>query len=395
MGNKKAIRFDLIFLLITVLVSLLIISACKGEETATESPQTSTPITTTSSKISPTTPVTTSPTAPATTPPTAPATTPPTTPVTTPPTTPATTPPTTPTNIDPQMMSILDQSLLAHNNTSTYKYEANMTIAVDVTGGSLPGTFEMTTYYKGMYDQEGQMQLFIEMSIDIPNTEETQTILMEMYLLDDYLYVKMAIPPGEEEWIKIPAGMAQDDIMGNFDVVNDTLTVLESPRTVELTGYELYEGEECYMIHVIPDLWRMFNWVMGQDTPYATASNENMVDLPTWADILKSVMMYQPSFVTVDQDDLYDLEKLVEMFEELSYTLWISTNLKLLKKLNCDLTVDLHPEDFGAAEDEFDLMVMSINQNMNVFDYNIPFTIVLPPEAENAPDQFDTPDPDI
>jgi len=46
----------------------------------------------------------------------------------------------------------------------------------------------------------------------------------------------------------------------------------------------------------------------------------------------------------------------------------------------------MRPEDVGATEADFDKMVMDMNIAMRSYDYNQPVSIVLPPEAADAPE---------
>jgi hypothetical protein len=85
-----------------------------------------------------------------------------------------------------------------------------------------------------------------------------------------------------------------------------------------------------------------------------------------------------------DDEDEDELEFMKELFRDLSYYLWISTETTLLKKLDCSLLLDVIPEAMDLPEDEFESMLMEFKMQARIYDYNEPVSIVLPEDAEDA-----------
>ena len=83
---------------------------------------------------------------------------------------------------------------------------------------------------------------------------------MEMYVLDGWVYMKMAapdVPSPMSGWMKfqVPAGYWEDQ-----DVAAQQLDLLESTFEVELLGTDVVDGIECYKLRVTPDLEKLRAW---------------------------------------------------------------------------------------------------------------------------------------
>jgi hypothetical protein len=255
-----------------------------------------------------------------------------------------------------QMHGILVDTITATTNARTYKYDMDMTSDMEATGGTEAGTLNMVMNATGAYDQAGKkmhMTMDINMKIDSPEMDETeQGLAMEMYVLEDTMYIKTDMPFMGEQWLKMPVN-AQTSELYDADMVSEQLKMLESPVAIKLLRYEMVDGEDCYVFQVMPDMMKIMQWLEKQRT---TGTEFNADKIQNAAEALKNV----------------------------SYNIWIARDSGLMKKMEGSLLIDLNAEEFGAASGDFDNMNMNMNMGMRLYDYDVPLTIELPEEAKDA-----------
>jgi len=162
----------------------------------------------------------------------------------------------------------------------------------------------------------------------------------------------MNIPEMGEHWMKMSLS---EELKEEFDLnmVDQQLMPLESPVEIELTGYEIFDGSECYVLNIVPDMPSLIQW-LGQ---------HKMVNMEV---------------------DWESMEAIADAFKELSYVCWIAKDSKLMKRLKADMLMEITGEQTGFPDSDFDKMTMDMSTDMAMFDYNEPVSIVLPDEAKNA-----------
>ena len=323
----KSIKIILLPLLILAALSLLAIPGCGEKET---------PAATTASAAP-----TTATTAPATTP-AAPAT------VTTK-TTAATAPG------QPELQQVLTNSVAAMKKVSTYRFVMNMGIKMDITGGSEAGKMNMTSTIGGDINQTTrEMIMVMNMSLNM-NTKTaapvSQNLSLQMYVLADKLYLNMDMPPLGKQWLKMPFSEQLKEAY-NLNAVEQQLAPLESVKDLKFLRYETFDGSDCYVLTVTPDMQKILSWV-GKDLP-AELNTDN-------------------------------LEQISKMFKNLSYTLWIARDSGLIKNMDVAMRLEMSPDQFASGKaTDFQNLTMDVMMTMKMFDHNKPVSIVLPPEAKNA-----------
>lgn len=257
-----------------------------------------------------------------------------------------------------ELEDLLASSMLSISQVESYGMRADMDMFMDISGGPKAGTMDMDMTMEGSIDQTNmEMYIVMEMSMfaDMAGMgEEVQDMAMEMYMVDDYLYMKMAIPGMGEEWMKMPATNASMEEF-NFDLVGDQLALLESYGEMEYLRDENLDGSDCYVIQMLPDLAAIMDWI----------GDQGLADLG------------------LDWDDLDIID---DMFDEISYIVWIDKDEKYIKKMTAYMLMKMSGEDFSDLGADFDEMTMDISMDMEIYDYNEPVNVVLPAEAENAMD---------
>jgi hypothetical protein len=255
-----------------------------------------------------------------------------------------------------ELAQIITDSSQIVSEAESYKANMGMDISMEISGGDEEGTINMSMTMDGVVDQknmEMMMAVWMNLGGDMEGIEESlMDIDMDMYLVDDYIYMKTDLFGTGEQWIKMPA---TDDVMSsyNMNMVEQQMAPLESLGEVTFLRYETYDGSECYVIETAPDMNAMMDWLNTQD-------------------------------MTGVEFDLDDLGKIGDMFQKLSYTCWIDKETKYMKKMTAEIVMEMSAEDFDEADYDMGTLIMNSTINMEMSDYNEPITITLPEEAQEA-----------
>jgi hypothetical protein len=255
-----------------------------------------------------------------------------------------------------ELQSILMDSMLAVQEAETYRFIMDTDMTAEVSGGDDEGKMDMTMTATGVASpKNGEMKMTMDISMDMEGTpmeEGMQNMSMEMYTLEDSLYMKMNIPEMGEQWMKMPIS---EELKEEFDLnmVDQQLMPLESPVEIEHTGYEIFDGSECYVLNVVPDMASLIQWLGEQE----------MGDMEV---------------------DWESMEAIADAFKELSYVCWIAKDSNLMKRMKADMLMEISGEQPSLTGSDVDKMTIDMSMDMAMFDYNEPVSIVLPDEAKNA-----------
>ena len=253
-----------------------------------------------------------------------------------------------------QLEQIFSDSMMNEANLNTYRFDMDMDIITNVTGGSEAGKMTMLSKSNGaanMASNQLQIQMEMDMSMEGLGYEDgSQSLTYDVYQMADWTYMRMEIPEAGEQWVKMPTSEKIDEQL-NF--VDQQLGPLESAVDIKLQGYANVDGVECYVLSIVPDMEKLTEWISRQQ---GTAQNIEWGDIPDLSDV----------------------------FDTLEYTYYITIDSKLPKKLVVNMQMELTAEQLGEGGDNFDRMLMNISIDMTLYDYNEPFSINLPDEAEDA-----------
>lgn len=253
-----------------------------------------------------------------------------------------------------ELQQVLSDSMLAVKNATSYGFSLDMSMNAEAIGGTQAGKMGMTMGADGVADLANMAIRFgLDMSVtqDIPGEDNTpQSISAEVYMLDNMMYMKMDVAGAGEQWIKTPV---TENVTQSYDLdmVNQELTPLETATQIEFVKYETVDGSKCYVLTVVPDIATIKEWLDQQ----------------------------QMTSGTMDWNSLTQ-----DVFKELSYTVWIAQDTKLMKKLNMAMLLEMTAEQAGSNASDFDKMTLDLNMNMLMKHYNESVSIDLPDEAQNA-----------
>jgi hypothetical protein len=227
---------------------------------------------------------------------------------------------------------------------------------INMSGSPEEDTVDMVITMEGVVDQANmEMQMTMNMSMDMDTGEAEgmlQDMSAEMYMLADTIYMKTDIPEMGERWVKMPLSEEMME-MYNLNMVDQQLALLEAPGEITLLRHEKFNGSECYVIHLIPDMQKMIDWI----------NQQQMISM----ELARA-----------------DPEILSNIFKELSFTCWIAEDTKYMKKITASMLMEMSAEDFPEMGTDSGTMTMDMDMDTVIYDYNEPVSIILPDEAEKA-----------
>lgn len=250
----------------------------------------------------------------------------------------------------PSAQEIVNGVIASLDDIRTSQFDMDMTM--DMAGEAEGEVFEVTMVMdsSGALDLESrQMMMDMTMNMVVPGGDEID-IGMEMYLVNDMVYMLMEIPVMGPMWIKseMPQGYWSD--------VNQTESQIELLKTaqVEVIGSEIIGGVDCYVLQVIPDAEQLWQIAMQQ------AKLTGQAVIPEITE-----------------------EFIKEMFRSFSVKQWVAKDNYFLAKAEMDMALELTPEAMGFPEEDGGI-TMDISIILLAHSYNQPVSIVLPPGAEEA-----------
>jgi hypothetical protein len=252
-----------------------------------------------------------------------------------------------------ELQGVLADSLLAIENADSYAFSMDMDMDGEVKGGPDAGKMEISMRAEGVFDMvDDEMQMDFDMSLegDMEGMEGSQEIFTSIYMLNDWIYMKMKITGLGEEWLKMPI---TEDVKEEYslDMVNQQLAPLESIAEIVFIKYESVGGTQCYVLKITPDIEGMKEWLEGQQMTSGTGEWDELV---------------------------------ADMFKELDYRLWVTKDTKQIRKLKLTMKLEMTAEQLGVSGTDFDTMTIDADLEMEIKDYNKPVSIDLPDEAEDA-----------
>ena len=253
----------------------------------------------------------------------------------------------------PSAEEIVAAILDSQQNIETYQLEMDMEADITVEAEGETVNMYAVVDYEGSIDvQNTEMKIIMDINMMIPDMGEIE-VKEHMYLVDNMMYIGIDMPAfmGGSTWIKaqMPVYMPEE--------MNQVLSLTALIETAEITvlGSEIVNGVDCYVVEVVPD-----------------------------ADQLWELVSQQLQFMG-DEIEIPDItgELIRKMYDDVSVTYYIAKDTYFLISSSMDMFLELTPADLGYPEEE-GLMTMDITMELLAFDYNIPVSIELPPEAADA-----------
>jgi hypothetical protein len=243
----------------------------------------------------------------------------------------------------------------------TYKFDMDMTQKTLISNET--SDMEMTSISTGKgaadnINKKMKMELTTTMELPEGAPQETMEMTMEMYFINNAMYMKMdlGIPEIPAQWTKMqmPEGYEESwESQNQVELQMELLNVSE----VELLEDEEVNGVDCYVLNITIDVEKYWEIVMKQK-----GMSELMQNL--------------------QQNVSFDIGK---MMKGMSMKYWIAKDTKFPMKTEMQMEMVISSEDLNIPESEEEFtMTMDQRTTMVFYDYNEPVTIELPEEAESA-----------
>ncbi len=244
----------------------------------------------------------------------------------------------------------LADAMTNFENLQSYTFDLVLNMDITGTGGTQPGNIVMETSSSGginMDSKQMELKMLMSMTGDVPDMEEgLQNLGLDIYLIDNWTYMRVKMAEIGEQWMK--ANTTNPDEAFNINMAQKQVAVLDSPSMIEIIRTESVNGIECDVYSVTPDMASLAEWYNEQGN--------------------------------------YDLENNIDyadVFKDFSILCYISQETNQLKRMSIEMNMQMTGEALDSAA-EVDNVNINILMDMNIANENGAFTVVLPPEAENA-----------
>jgi len=235
----------------------------------------------------------------------------------------------------------------------TYKFDLNM--AMKMLKGNETGETEMTAISNGcgvvdLVDKK--MKLNLNTSTERPKTEVPESTEMEMYLVNNTLYLKMGlgIPQLPVQWTKREM---PDEFWASQNQLGLQMELLNISE-VELLEDERVNGVDCYVLKIVPDMNKFW------DSTMAAAMNKSAQSLAPGVDLKK-------------------------MLKSISSKEWIAKDTTYPMKTQMAISLVVSSDDLAIPETNEKITMTDYEEiEMRFYDYNKPVSIEFPEVAEGA-----------
>lgn len=195
-----------------------------------------------------------------------------------------------------------------------------------------------------------KMKMIMDMTMELPEElrepDMPESISMEMYLMDDTMYVNMGKEFGG--WMKMAIPESQwGTVWDEQNIMNQQTDLLLNAYNIEIVGEKTVNGVKCYEVTMEPDMKQVM-----------ALFGEQMGD-------------YMP-----EEMDPSEMEEAMDMIKNLSIRQWYDKETFLPVRAEISLSFEDEGEDIS--------MDMNMEMNMKYSKINKPVTIELPKEAEDA-----------
>jgi hypothetical protein len=258
---------------------------------------------------------------------------------------------------------IANRTLAAYPQVDSVKMDMNMSMDVDGVGGDEPFSMSIATSGSAVIDNAArQMQMSMTMSMEANTNAESElgslgdlTMSYDTYIVDDWMYYHVSMILLGDYWMKAPA-TDDDNVWQNQNQLTQQAEFLRDAMEMTRVGEEAVGGVDCYVLEYRPDMEKIMEWLMSQGA-------ETGMDMEEFEDM--------PDAFT-------------QMFQDLTIKQWIAKGSYQIMKTAMDMDAELSEKDFDPAATSDEAIKMSLHYEVLFYDYNVPVTISLPPEALTA-----------
>ncbi|NQE52753.1 hypothetical protein C5S29_04100 [ANME-1 cluster archaeon GoMg3.2] len=271
--------------------------------------------------------------------------------------------------------------MLNASEVDTYKFDMNMNMTTEMlmgneTNATEPMVMVMVGNGSGVVDNINKSMMMVmstcmnmsgimeantsvntngnlseNVSLDMPEPICMET---EMYIINNTMYTKMdmsTIVQNFSFWLK--SEMTEEDWVSE-DLLGQQMELLNYSNVTLLDDEEV-NGVDCYVLKIVPDTEKFWEIMV----------NQSIMD------------QLGPSAEMQNTSDVLN-----QSLSNTTITEWIAKDTKFVMKAVAAMDMTMSPDTEEEAN-------VAMDYTMTFYDYNVPVTIVLPPEAESAVDISD------
>ena len=251
-----------------------------------------------------------------------------------------------------EVNDIVSQVMETNASVDTCRFEMsilqNLRLEKTADYDDIPDSMTLTGEGEGMLDAVNrEMQMKLSTNVEMAG-EAVESMLLETYVVDGYMYSMFPNQEGDIEWVKMTA---PTDMWDKQNQLAQQAEMLETADSIEYLGEENVDGVDCYVVEINPSE-EAINKLLSQ------------IDMPVSANQLNV--------------------NFSNIFEDLVIKQWVAKDSKLFIKTEEKAAIELEPKDIGMSGNEFQKMMIDVDIVMKFYDYNKPLSVELPAEALEA-----------
>jgi hypothetical protein len=255
-----------------------------------------------------------------------------------------------------QWQDILAVSREYQDHAETFKSLVISSVSTNVTGGSNPWQRSLNTSASGaknLTKEQAQVTLNLSMIMQgMGQDSDEQSVTYDMYLKDKWLYINMTNVSMGSYWVKVKRSSELENKL-NVNIAEKHLSPVYSPSNIEYLRTEQVNGVDCYVLSISPNKDALANWLDEQDTGF-----QNL--------------------------DWHRLVNDTSTFQDFKLYCYLAKDSYFVMRISMSMIIEFAPDQAGADPSSFDMGQMSINLDMILYDFNVPYTVTLPEETFSA-----------
>ena len=242
-------------------------------------------------------------------------------------------------------------------NVETCQFSMQMTMDMSSKGDG--ESLDMKVEYDGTgtidnVNQRMAMDMSVNMDMNMFGMDTDQDMAMEIYYIDDLMYMMTESDMMGTEWTK--SSLPEETTWESQDMVAQQTELLQG-ASLDISDGGMVNGISCYKVDTIPNMVSLYEAMMQQP---GMGSTEGLPEGMNIADLM-------------------------DMIKEIEVTQWYAKDTFFPMKSDMSMTMVMTSEDMDPSGMMGDMeMEMDMTMNMEFNNYNEPVSIELPPEAANA-----------
>jgi hypothetical protein len=244
------------------------------------------------------------------------------------------------------------QAVANYDQLRYLKFDITMPVAMSVTGGAQAGTGSITVQSNGSVDNASRsLHMGNKISLTSAGSSDYQ-VPSDTYVMGNWAYMALTYTDGSQQWMK---SQITPDMWVLQNSLNEPVNLMRSSTSFQSVGEEKIGSADCAIIEVQPTRDVLGQWLDEQQVLDMSSTTWSEADLPT-------------------------------VVKQASYKFWVDQKTKQIMKMQIDLTLEATPIDVKAKSTDFTLLTYKVSATILVYDFNVPFNLLLPDGAKTAVD---------